>query len=229
MALVSPETGNALLYVLIAIVLFAALSMTLGRQAGTDEISTLPKERAALYTTQLESYAAQAKSAIDQMRFAGTPINSLDFTAPTDPAFETEPPKNIFKVFHPSGGGLTPATLPAESITQIGSTPVPGWYIGRFNNVEWTATTGQDVILTAYQIQQTICENINLKLTGSTTVPTLTDTIQNTLIDDLFHAGTNTTLTTDGGDICPSCENRASLCVKDAGGAYAFYTILADQ
>ncbi|MCC6598836.1 MAG: hypothetical protein IT559_08605 [Alphaproteobacteria bacterium] len=224
------ESGNALIYVLIAVALFAALSMTLGRQTDTSEAGTLSGEKAELAATRMISYAAQTKSAIDQMLFGGTAIDDLDFTAPTDAAFETEPPANYLKVYHPVGGGLTPATLPAESIGGSSATPPPGWYLGRFNTVDWTKSAAEDVILLAYQIRPEICARINLKITGSTTIPTMSSAIKLTLIDDAVpaHGGANTPLTTDTGEICPECRNQASLCVQE-GGLYAFYTIIADQ
>jgi hypothetical protein len=223
----SPERGNALIYVLIAIALFAALSLTLGRQTDTSEAGALSDEKAELYATRLISYAAQARSAVDQMMFtASTSIDQLDFTAPTDAAFDTG--TLIHKVYHPQGGGLIPGRLPAEVIAQVTNDPEPGWYMGRFNNVEWTATAGDDVILLAYQIDEKTCGLINKKINGSTAVPTMTDSIRNTLIDDTLHGGTNIELTTDGGDICPDCANIGSLCVQE-GGIFGFYTIIADQ
>lgn len=241
------ERGNALVYVLIAIALFAALSFTLGRQTDTSEAGALSEQKAELYATQLISYAAQVRSAVDQMMFtAATDIggtnggaNGLDFTAPTDPAFDTG--TLIHKVYHPQGGGITPATLPSEVIAEVTNNPEPGWYLGRFNNVEWTAlgpgnSAGpagavapfEEVILVAYQINESVCGLINEKINGSSAIPTMTSTLRDTLIDDTLHGGTNVELTTDAGDICPECENLGSLCVQE-GGIFGFYTIIADQ
>ncbi|MCB1720550.1 MAG: hypothetical protein H6860_03830 [Rhodospirillales bacterium] len=221
------ERGNALIYVLIAIALFAALSFTLSRQTDTSEAGTLSQEKAELYATQLISYAAQARSAIDQMLFtAASDIDQLDFTAPTDAGFDTG--TLIHKVYHPQGGGLLPGKIPTEAITQITNDPEPGWYLGRFNNIEWTASAAEEVVLIAYQINETVCGLINKKINGSTAIPTMTTSIRNTLIDDSLHGGTNVELTTDAPDICPDCKNIGSLCVQE-GGIYGFYTILADQ
>ena len=221
------EHGNALIYVLIAIALFAALSFTLGRQTDTSEVGSLEDERAELYASQLISYATQAKSAVDQMLFtAASDIDDLDFTAPTDATFETAPV--IHKVYHPQGGGLVPGTLPTQVVAQVTNDPEPGWYLGRFNNIEWTASASEEVILVAYQISEQACGLINEKINGSTAIPTMTSSIRNTMIDDVLHGGTNTELTTDGGDICPDCENIGSLCVQE-GGIYGFYTVIADQ
>lgn len=219
------ERGNALIYVLIAIVLFAALSYTLARNTDTSEAGTLSADQAELYASQLISYSAQAKSVVDQMLFTGAQINDLDFTLPSEATFETPP--NIYKVYHPDGGGLNLGTLSDTAKNEISTSPVAGWYLGRFNNVEWSATTNQDVILVAYQIDKTICENINEKVTGSTAIPALTTDMRLPLIDDSNYSGTNADLTSVN---CAGCVDQMSLCVQNSSGtAYSFYTVLADQ
>lgn len=219
----SGERGNALIYVLVAIVLFAALSFALMRQSDSNEASSLPAERAELYATQMISYAAQAKSAVDQMLFSGAQIDNLDFTLPGEAGFNTQPPANIYKVYHTEGGGLNHNTSPPEAMNQVSASPPAGWYMGRFNNVEWTKGAGQDVILTAYQIDEAICRNINEKIKNDPTIPQLNDEMQKFLLD----TASNEDLTSAD---CPDCEEYFSLCVmNDAGSAYSFYTIIADQ
>jgi hypothetical protein len=223
------ERGNALVYVLIAIALFTALSMTFGRQSGTDEVAVLSDEKADLYATQLISYAAQTKSVLDQMLFTGTDVDELDFMSSTDPSFNIGP--HIHKVYHPEGGGLNAAPLPKEAVNQTSALPPAGWYLGRFNNVDWTATTGQDVILVAYQISRPVCEKINRIIKGSPDIPVMKHSIHETMIDDQHYVGTNADLTTeDGSDICPECNRLPSLCVEaQARNIYGFYSIVADQ
>jgi len=227
------EAGNALIYVLIAIALFAALSFTLSRNTDTGEAGALSDQRAELYATQIISYAAQAKSAVDQMMFSGARINQLDFTDPSDAGFNSGTQKaRTNRVFHPEGGGLVKGRLPSDAIDQSTTDPVAGWYLGRFNNVEWTAGAGDDVILIAYQIHQSVCEKINEKINGSAAIPTMGDSIKEVMIDDAFYTGTNIDLTTDpaGTPICADCHEIASLCVENQSqNAYGFYTVIADQ
>ncbi|GJL85752.1 MAG: hypothetical protein DHS20C02_15270 [Micavibrio sp.] len=204
----------------------------MGRQTDNGEVSTISNQKAELYATQLISYAAQAKQIIDQMGFTNTDIDDLDFVLPGDTVpFNAAP--HIDKVYHPEGGGLMQGKIPAEIMTTGVAAPPSGWYLGRFNNVEWTTTANMDVILIAYQINQQVCEKINEKINGSTAIPTMTDSIKETMIDDAtvgYGAGANTDLTTDGGDICPACDKMTTLCVENqAQTAYGFYTILADQ
>jgi hypothetical protein len=227
------EHGNALIYVLIAIALFGALSMIMSRQGDTGETAELSSQKAQLYATEIGAYAAQAKSAVDQMLFSGANIEELDFTLP-GPGFEAGTTADkIKRVYHPDGGGLSAGKLPVEAVSYQGSTPVAGWYMGRFNNVEWTKSTDTDVILTAYGIKREICEKLNEKLTGAATIPTLGAGAAAVLVDDQYHVnGSNADLTTvtPGTPICAACHKRASLCVKDqASDIYAFYTVIADR
>jgi hypothetical protein len=226
------QAGNAMIYVLVAIVLFAALSMILSRQTDISETSEIDAAKAEMYGTQFIAYSAAAKSAVDQMIFSGTRMDSLDFTLPSQAGFNTAP--TINKVYHPDGGGLNAGTLPAETTTSAIADPVAGWYMGRFNNVEWTKTTATDVILVAYQIKKPICEKINEKAIGSATIPQLTTSIRSIMIDDAFYAGTvNADFLTDPnnvGSVCDECHGRSSLCVEDqAGGTYAFYAVIEER
>lgn len=231
----SSQSGNVLIYVLIAIALFAALSFTLGRQTDSSEAGSLSSEKAELVATQLISYASQAKSAVDQMEFQAIRMTNLNFILPTESGFNSG--TNIYKVYHPDGGGLNPGTMPENAKASGISNPDAGWYMGRFNNVEWTplgssagAGNYEDVILTAYGISQTICENINKKITGDTTIPTSQEALKDILVDHQRHSGTsNTDITTETGSppVCAECHNRASLCIQE-GGIFAFYTVIAD-
>ncbi|NCT41302.1 MAG: hypothetical protein GW778_06555 [Alphaproteobacteria bacterium] len=228
------ESGNALIYVLIAIVLFAALSFTLSRQSGTGDMNELPDTRAELYATQIISYAAQVKSALDQMVFTGAKIDELDFTDPSDAAFNMGTQKaRSNRVFHPEGGGITKGRLPPEAVREVLTDPSAGWYLGQFNNVEWTRSAADDVILVAYQIRREVCAKINEKINGSPVIPVLSDSIRAVMIDDSYYTGSNVELTTDatsGTPVCADCHEMRSLCVENqAQNAYGFYTIVLDQ
>lgn len=224
------ESGNALVYVLIVIALFGALSFTLGRQTDTSEAGSISREKAELLATQMISYASQARQVVEQMSFTGTTMDDYDFTLPSDAAFNTAP--NLDKVYHPDGGGLVPGRIPDAAISQSGTDPVPGWYMSQFNNVDWTDSNGTDIILVAYQIKREVCEQINRIITGTTTIPVLTDSIKEVMIaDSLFSFGTNLDLTTDTpGSICPACNEQAALCVQNQVlDAYGFYTVVGQR
>jgi len=217
------ERGNALIYVLIAIALFAALSFTVGRQTGNNqEAGTLRPEEIELAASRVLSYAAQAEASVDQMMYTNTTIDELDFVLPDEADFDTEPV--VDKVYHPGGGGLVPGSLDPKVIAQVSLTPPAGWYLGRFNSMEWTESTATDVILTAHQIHQDICADINLKLTGNAAIPAINGgSLPEFLIDARFHSGSNSDFEISD---CASCEDFNALCVSDtAAGTTIVFTM----
>lgn len=217
----SQENGNVLIYVLIAIALFAGLSFTLSKQSTNDSGENLDQANAEFYAAQIISYTAQARSAVDQMMITGSRVDELNFDTPDDSSFETPPLFN--KVFHPQGGGLSTKELPKQAVHQISTTPVAGWYMGRFNNVEWTKTNGTDVILTAYQIKRSVCEAINKKITGSSAIPVMNGSMSSYIVDTT----TNNDVTIA---VCPDCEGYSALCVTNiAVNAYSYYALMAER
>ncbi len=220
------ERGNALIYVLIAVALFAALNFTLMRNngdgGGKDD---LDDGKAELYTSQLISYAAQAKMSVDQLTFEGVTIGNLDFVKPSDGAFEAG--SDILKVYHPGGAGLSPGIIPKELVAQADTNPVAGWYLGRFNNIEWSETTATDVMLVAHQISKLACEKLNEKVTGNTVIPVVGANLANVFIDEAEHSGANIAFSIAH---CAACENVPSLCVSNAGATkFSFYNVIIDR
>lgn len=220
------ESGNAMIYVLIVVALFAALSFVLSRQTRTEEQGTLAAEKVNIYASQIIQISNQFKQGVDQVTYSGSTINNLNFCLPGEVCFTSAPLYN--NVFHPEGGGVVRPVLQADSIHAVDANPVPGWYVGRFNNVEWTDSTANDVILTAHQIRQDVCARLNELLTGSSAIPALTVEINKVLIDASRHAnGPNVDL--DSAN-CPGCAGHAALCVANAAGTiWSYYNIIEQQ
>lgn len=215
----SQQSGNALLYVLVAIALFAGLSITLSRLNTTKGTAGRDKAQADFHATRLMTYAAQVQSAVEQMMFLKVGIDDLDFTLPSEAGFNTAP--HLYKVYHPQGGGVTPAMLPEKITFDINGSLVPGWYLGRFNNTDWTPSTATDVMLTAYKINKDVCMAINEQITGSDAIPVLSGSMSQSLTDSTPDIDLTTAL-------CADCEGYSALCVTNAlGSAYSFYSVIA--
>lgn len=215
-----------MVYVLIIVALFAALSFVLARQSGTSETDIVSGEQIEIYASQLQQTAMQLKQSVQQLNFTGTRIDDLDFAIPGDGTFDDPPFYN--KVFHPRGGGLIMPRLPTGAISEAINPPPPRWYIGRDNDVEWTGKGSDggaidDVILTAYQISEPVCALLNEKLTGSTAIPAMTEPAYDVLF---FYAGSSTTIDFTSAH-CPGCYGQPSLCVQDTDGALSFYSLIA--
>lgn len=229
------EGGNAMVYVLLVIVLFAALSFILSRQTGSGETAALDEEQTEIYAGQLLQGASQVKQAIDMMLYSGSRINpqagfgdELDFTPPSDAAFSAGAHRH--KVFHPEGGGVSMPRMTAGMINEVGTNPAAAWYVGRFNNVGWSETSAEDVIMTAHQIKQGICSRINERLTGSSAIPEVSVDTNRILIDGAFSTvgdGNNIDFTSAH---CASCAGQPAMCVKENGvDAWSFYFLIADE
>ncbi len=221
------EAGNAFVYVLLAVVLFAALTLVLSRgQEGDSTAGELDDAKIEIYANNIIQYAAAAQRTIDQMTISGTMIDDIDFILPSDAAFETG--SDINKVYHPDGGGLSPKQIPDNYKAETTPTPPAAFYIGRFNSVEWTESSAEDIIFTAWQINERVCAKINEIITGSSTIPKIVGPdLSSRLVDSTFGGAAN-------GDFdiveCPSCEGYPALCIQsDSGTINAYYQILASQ
>ncbi len=214
------QDGNAMIYVLIALALFGFLTVTMSRQNQQADGRNLSKESIALYANELIEYNAAAQQAIDMMLASGAEISDLDFVEPSDTDFNTPP--HIYKVFHPQGGGLNYVESPSsEMMSIIGGTG--GWEFQNQINVEWTSSPANDIILTAHQIDRSVCEKINEKITGSNNIPALTENLGNIFLTTGSNLNLNTTR-------CPGCEGISTLCVSNSAvTAFGYYNILAAQ
>ena len=219
---VRQQRGNAMVYVLIALALFGFLTATLSRSNNQADEQDIDDEQAELYALELMEYAASAQAAVDMMLFSGSEIDDLDFVIPSDPAFNTPP--HHHKVYHPQGGGLSyKLELPEAIQTTINSS---NWRVINITNVEWTPSTNNDVMISAMRMNPEICEIINLKITGSKTVPALTAPAVSRFFQILPSINNSDFNISD----CPDCEGYANLCVTTNGGTgHTFYNIIAAQ
>ncbi len=226
------EAGNAIIYVLVVIALFAALTFVIARKSGSTQQAVIPEEKLNVYATQIIQVSNQVKQAVDQMVFSGSSLDALQFCLPADACFNVG--SSIHKIFHSDGGGVIMPKLMAEAVGQVDTNPAAGWYLGRFNNVGWTATTATDIIMVAHQIREPVCARINELLTGSAAIPALNVNINKVLISATDADGnvqhTNSPTADFDATVCPGCNGRPSLCVENSTGtAWSYYNILEQR
>lgn len=221
--------GNAFVYILIAIILMAGLTYTIGKaNNGVDPTSEMDENKAKVSAAAIRAYAAQAQGAMLRMEQFGVAPDDILYLLPTkQPDFDNPP--HTEKLFHPDGGGLAYKQLPSGS---QGASPDPGlesgYYVGVVGNIEWTPTTTPDVVFVAYGISEAVCQELNWQLIKSRDTPEVQSSIRATLAPAEFHSGSNSDFT-EGN--CPECNEKSSLCISDDGGGganskYVFYDIL---
>ena len=220
----SAVRGNAMIYVILALALLGGLTMLLMKQGS--ESSDLTYEQSELLTTKTVAIAASAKNIVDQMTMSGSPIASLSFLKPDDAGFDTAP--HIHKVFHPEGGGFSLPVPDSALFTGTDAAPKPGWYMGRFNNIEWTPTAANDILFVAYDISAAACAAINKKITGTTTIPVVTGSTTEQFFVNVFYGGGANANFMEAN--CATCKGYPSLCGASTGNTtYTYYNIISGQ
>lgn len=216
-----------MVYVLVVVALLAALNFTLTRSNDTSEASVLSEEELDVMASQIIQVSNQVKQGINQMLWTGRDIDELHFDLPGSANFNTD---TVDQVFHPDGGGIVLPRLSEKMLNSTSST-LDRWHLGRFSNVEWSLGTGQDIILTAFNISEEICLKINEKITGNSSIPSLTGYTREFLVDDSTtgHGGSNSDFQISS--CTPQiCDDYASLCVANTtNSAWAYYKIIAMQ
>lgn len=217
------QSGNVMVYILIALALIAALTVALSRQSDTggDDLS---HEQAEILSAQAMGYVTTVANIVNQMVITGIEPQDIDFVRPDASAYNTPP--HWQKIFHPDGGGLILQTAGSSLFPSSTATPAPGWYLGRFNNIIWTPSSAPDIILAAHNIPEGVCARINRKITGSADIPTISARpLADYFVDaSVSGGGSNSPLTVSA---CAECEERAALCVADGPRTqFTFYTII---
>lgn len=209
------QKGSVLLYILIAVALMAAVTYAVTRDTGGQDVTKLSESQHKLYAGELIAHSTAANMAVKQITQWGVNYDELLFDGPTDAGYATNTGR---QVYNPSGAGLAVFRAQDDYFDENGTT---GWAWQGNVNVEWSSTTATDLIYSFINVATPICEQINLRLTGSTTIPTATvsfvDTFTETGNNDPFIASE-----------CADCEGVMSLCITD-GTTNAYYNIIGSR
>lgn len=220
-------SGNAFVYILIACVLLGALTYSISRSINTGGAAAdLSDAKATIAANSIIAYGATASNALVQLDRMGVPAPGVNFIPPSNAAFNTAP--NIAKLYHPEGGGFNLKPLPVDALDPtVTGNPPPALYIGRFNNVEWTPSTANDIVFSAWGIRQEVCAALNKQLLGSATIPSelTTSQMRRSMVDTFYHGSSNVDPTAAA---CPSCDGKPALCLKSTSNppVYGFYQVL---
>ena len=159
------ERGNVLFLILIAVVLFAALSYAVTQSSrsgggGTDGEANL------VNSAQITQYPASVRTAIVRMIIGGVDVTQLNFDPPSDFAATCNGNPTPC-VFHPQGGGATAVTAPA-AVTADGSQAA--WIFTSDFSIENISTTANDIVAMLPGVGAAICARLNTEL-GISNVP----------------------------------------------------------
>ncbi len=208
------QRGSAIIFILIGIVLFAALSYTVMQsfQVGTGTTDRASEDTARLNAGNILDFARAVQLGVVDMKLSGIPPSAVNFIRPTDGGFDTAP--HTTKIFHPEGGGAR--FLPVWSeIDDVSQATATDWAFP-MNTIPNVGAGATMRLLTLVRVPVGVCTQLNQMLLGSNTIPTFTGSV-----DDLFVNG-STPITAVN---CPGCDRVPAQCV-DNSGVRVFYFVL---
>ncbi len=217
------ESGNILFYILIAVVMFGALSFAIS-QNNRGNVGALTKEKNNLAATDILDYTNVLASAVVQLRLRGYDNTEISFENDTVSGY-TNPNCNGDTgclVFHPDGGGIVWSEPPAGS--NDGST----WLFTGTTVVEQTGSDGTpELAVILPHVTGGVCQEINKKLSiGSGDPPPILNGLAS-LTDTKFQG----TYSTDNtlGTLSSEHAGKSAFCFSEtaSGQNYFFRTLIA--
>ena len=214
------QKGNALFLILVAVVLFAALSyaITQSDRGGGDASA----EANLVKSTTPIQYASSIATAISRLQLRGVSVDDINFVPPYKPAFN-DPQYIPGNVFHPDGGGAPFQRYDAVSaMLDTDGEPLGAWsYIELADEpliFHLGTDTGYEIIAFLPYIHKGICMQIQKKLTGSEDIPSLGFGIDNMHDGGLLFKGAG-------------LDRRPMVCAQttDDPAVYVYYHAVLEQ
>lgn len=221
------EKGNVLFLILIAVVLFAALSyaVTQSTRSGSGDASS---ETSLINSAQLTQYPASVRTALVRMVIGGVPLDTpISFNPPSDFSGTINTvPRQRHNVFHPAGGGATYMQAPGE----VMDSGAAGTWSFNANwdvpNIGTSGVGGNDLIAFLPGVTKTVCAKINSEH-GIGSIPTWDPTDAN-ITDSLLEG--DSFPSTDQNDFPAALAGQPFACFQDTSNSeYVYYHVLIER
>ncbi len=232
------EKGNILFLILLAVVLFAALSyaVTQSMRGGGGNAGS---ETNLVNSAVLSQYPVGLRAAILRMIVDGTDVTTLNFDPPS--VFSTMTAgEQALAVFHPDGGGASFGYIPTDALLTPSSTA--RWVFTRNFGIEDIGATatgsgdvGKDIIAIAPGVSAAICAKINNEL-GVDSIPEVSTTLPLTVgattmqqVEEFTYSQTSTVAEiADTGSVI---DGQPFLCIdySTTTDVYAYYHVLVER
>jgi hypothetical protein len=172
------ERGSVLIYIFIAVAVLAALTFAVSR-GNREGLSTIEKERAELYVTQIMDYVGVIRRAVQTIMINNARPEDICFHSvrwghddyDPVPGAPVECPNPDFAVFGASGGGAG-FTVPATDLldSSFADQPLYGrWHFTGANSVMGVGSDGatadnSELLMVLPYIKRDVCVAINRRL-----------------------------------------------------------------
>lgn len=214
-------TGNALLFVLIAVALFSALVFTMTRGNRTHGMNT--EENAALQAQQVASYAAKLSHAVETVMLQNGCLQSeVSFENNIVSGYDNGAVAKC-KVFDPAGGAMVFDTPPAPAVdtaaaTDAGSSLAGRYFIAGNIAVNNAGTSSADLVFVMPWVTEIVCKALNQLTKNDSSIPADAGT---SFDDTKFQGVYAEDFTLDTG------TGLQNGCYSGSGGYHFYYVLLA--
>lgn len=218
------ESGNAIFYIFVGIVLLAALSFAVA-QSSRSSGKSLNEDRARLAASEVISYGDALNKAAGMLRLRGIAAEALSFAHPdANIAYGTYGTNPGAELFHPEGGGIT-YRLPPDMAVATTGTPYIFSGSNQVENVGSVCGTPacSELLLLVPDVRLETCQLINKILGYSDKNAT---PVNDSATDLTPFAGTFTNVETLSNED-PLLMARSAGCYRDQNSSkYVYYQVL---
>lgn len=171
------ERGNVFLFILLGIVLFAALSFTMSRGMRSEGTERINDRRADLAATEVLTFVQRVERGVNRLRRNGVSENGISFDLPSTANYDHGQPDSN-KVFHAAGGSISFAAPPENANDGTiwlftGETCIPDIGSGAAGCGSDTVSN-EELLMVLPNVDVAVCEEINSRL-NITGIPAETD------------------------------------------------------
>lgn len=210
------ERGNVFIFILMGVVLFAALSFTVARGMRGDTANSMSDKQANLAASEILGEAQKVERSVNRIRNKGVSENDISFENSADyinTACDTgaDPSFPRCQIYNPQGGGLSyksPATKTTSNEWHFtGATCIADIGTGTTGCNSDNDTSNEELLMVLTDINETVCTQINKRLNisgipadsgGGASTTKFTGTFAN-----------NTEIILAGGPYPTACYSRA--------------------
>lgn len=165
------ESGNVLWYILIAVVLFGALSFAIA-QSMRGGGSTMDEERTKLSASEIVDYGTVLANAASQLRLRGVKADAISLENPAVAGYaNANCADDTCKIFALDGGGVTYKAPSADWLdsAQSAQAGYGQWFFSGLNEVEQVGTDGssaanKELIAFLPYVTRALCVALNQKV-----------------------------------------------------------------
>ena len=220
------ESGSAIVYVFVGIILFAALMFTFSR-VSQNASSNMGTQKASIIANEMVGYARDVEKSVNALLLKGCSESELSFENSSESGYinASAPADKTCHVFNPAGGHITYQYPPIGAETIIVAAAQPGYHNYAFNGnmkIQGIGTTLPELILWTLTNKE-VCDKINALINQTTADESFADGVISAKFTGSFATAGPETIGDDAyaPELSTGCFRRPAY-----ANQYIFYKVL---